>query len=430
MYDGDWLSRRAVDLLPEQYLRVPFEGLSPDQAKAFEAIDKTSRHPDGVIQAGLSKGRLYGGAAIILGINGGGKPETEARVGRGRLEWLDVAHRGQLQGLTKFKDANRGNFGEWESVKITGSHPRTGLVLHTSRIIWCEGDVQEREDLRTATEGIDLPWQSVLEIVYDTLADYGISWRSLSHLLHEASIGVLTLKGLIDMLASENQADAEARAEVLSMGKSVAKTIFLDADHGEKFERTNVSFADLPQVYQQIAIRVAAALDVPVTRLFGISPAGMNATGESDTRQWYERLEAYGRVSVQPKVNTVVAFLTGAPKELKWAALWQTTDLEKEQIRKTRFEGDKLLYDMAAVEGGDVALSRDKDGTLGIDLTPERKKAIKEELKNGDTVRSQPGDQTPSQNPDTGSPGTITPEPGTDGPDDQENPSGVPEGSE
>jgi len=36
----------------------------------------------------------------------------------------------------------------------------------------------------------------------------------------------------------------------------------------------------------------SGAADIPMTRLLGQSPAGMNATGDGDMRNYYDRIEA------------------------------------------------------------------------------------------------------------------------------------------
>ena len=45
----------------------------------------------------------------------------------------------------------------------------------------------------------------------------------------------------------------------------------------------------------------AGAADIPVTRLLGQSPAGLSATGESDTRNYYDMIVgAAGGLTLRP----------------------------------------------------------------------------------------------------------------------------------
>jgi hypothetical protein len=71
----------------------------------------------------------------------------------------------------------------------------------------------------------------------------------------------------------------------------------LDVD--EEFERHEMRFANLDKVMVMYLLLCAAAADIPATRLLGREPAGMNATGESDMRNYYDRLSADQKVSAR-----------------------------------------------------------------------------------------------------------------------------------
>ena len=54
---------------------------------------------------------------------------------------------------------------------------------------------------------------------------------------------------------------------------------------------TQYTFTGLPDVYDRVMMDVAGAAKTPVTKLFGRSPAGMNATGESDMNNYYDYID-------------------------------------------------------------------------------------------------------------------------------------------
>ena len=45
----------------------------------------------------------------------------------------------------------------------------------------------------------------------------------------------------------------------------------------------------------------AGAADIPVTRLLGQSPAGLSATGDSDTRNYYDMIAARQELDLRPQ---------------------------------------------------------------------------------------------------------------------------------
>ena len=60
---------------------------------------------------------------------------------------------------------------------------------------------------------------------------------------------------------------------------------------GDAIHNTQYTFAGLADVYDRIMMDVAGAARTPVTKLFGRSPAGMNATGESDLINYYDYID-------------------------------------------------------------------------------------------------------------------------------------------
>jgi hypothetical protein len=366
LYNEEWLARRIVELLPGQSLRKEPTGLSDAQWKEWHAVNRHELYPHGVFLQGLYTGRLFGGALILVGFERGNPTDPAPEPGpTSGVRWLDVVPWQMLTIVARETDANSPRFGLPSIMRVTGNHVRRGLEFHISRAIICEGAARAVPDT-TAVK----PWQSVLESVHETLRDYGVAWASVGNLLDEASIGVMKMKGLLGMLSAEDQADARDRLQFIATTKSMVRTLFLDADDGggvESFTRTEVSFAALPQLMQQITLRMSGAAGISAARLFGQEPAGMNATGESDLRQDYDSIAEY-RTRMAVKLETLLRWVLRSPGiELEWPALWEPNESEKATTRAQLAAADKVWYDMGALTGIDVARSRSEDGSLGID---------------------------------------------------------------
>ena len=88
---NSWLAERIVRLPVDQALKNGFgvEG-KEDALKKFRELNYAdARHPEGLYQAAAYQGRLYGGAALILGVTGSGQSLKSPLVpGRGSLEWI------------------------------------------------------------------------------------------------------------------------------------------------------------------------------------------------------------------------------------------------------------------------------------------------------------------------------------------------------
>lgn len=372
VYDGDWLGRRVVDILPREAQRKPFTIKDdPDGkiVKAFNEINFSEWNTDGAVLQGQFMGRLMAGSGILMGIDS--DPSTELPEGAQEIKWLDVARRDDLAEAEKDDDPNSATFGKPLLWEIVGQHPRRGMRIHASRVVLCEG-LSRTDRLRyLTTDGYPFPWISVLQPILEGLKMYGLSWTAVSHLLKEASIGVFKLKSLISAIGSEDETAIDARLAWMTNSKSATRSVYLDADkeNGEEdFKRVPVSFADIPGIVAELAKYISALADVPTTVLFGMSPAGLNATGESDMTQWYDRVCSYQHRSTKPKLERICSILAGKPVEVEFAPLWEPTASEATTMRYQQAQADQIYYTINAVEGIEIRKSRDEDGTLGIDV--------------------------------------------------------------
>ncbi|MFP3681974.1 DUF1073 domain-containing protein, partial [Pseudomonas sp. SIMBA_041] len=54
---------------------------------------------------------------------------------------------------------------------------------------------------------------------------------------------------------------------------------------------------------------ISGASEIPVTRLFGRSPAGMNATGESDLQNYYEVVQQQQESTLGPILDKLLPII-------------------------------------------------------------------------------------------------------------------------
>jgi hypothetical protein len=130
----------------------------------------------------------------------------------------------------------------------------------------------------------------------------------------------------------------------MDMARSVCRAILVDAER-EEFSRVATSFAGLPEILDRFMMRDAAAAEMPVALLYGRSAAGLNATGESDTRAWYDVLEDAQNDVLRPRLERVVRVFMLAKNgptrgqepenwRLKFNPLWQPTEKEAAETRQ------------------------------------------------------------------------------------------------
>ncbi|MCM1236297.1 MAG: DUF1073 domain-containing protein, partial [Ruminococcus flavefaciens] len=136
------------------------------------------------------------------------------------------------------------------------------------------------------------------------------------------------------------------------------------------------TFTGLQEVYDSMCLDLSGASRIPVTKLFGRSPAGMNATGESDLRNYYDYVDTLRESVLKPILERVLPILCmsawgAVPAELDivFPPLWTPTAAEVAEIAAKKatairdmFQAGLLMADTAQKELKKLA---DETGLFG-----------------------------------------------------------------
>ncbi len=141
-------------------------------------------------------------------------------------------------------------------------------------------------------EGVKLPyWQrisenlwglSVIERLWDRLIAFDSVTQGTAQLVFKAYLRTYKVKGLREIIAAGGKAMAGLvkQIDMIRQFQSNEGLTLMDAE--DEFEAHQFTFAGLPDVMLQFGQQIAGAIETPLVRLFGMSPAGLNSTGESD----------------------------------------------------------------------------------------------------------------------------------------------------
>src|SRR5690606_36742543 len=152
------------------------------------------------------------------------------------------------------------------------------------------------------------------------------------------------IKGLAEIVSLDKNEELANRIAAMELARSIVRATVIDSE-GEEFERKQTPVSGLPELLDRLATRLAAAADMPVTLLMGQSPAGLNATGESDIRFFYDRISAAQELEIKPKIEHLVRLLlkshdgpSKGKEPDKWSVefspLWQQSEKEIAETRK------------------------------------------------------------------------------------------------
>lgn len=185
--------------------------------------------------------------------------------------------------------------------------------------------------------------------------------NSVSDLIHNFS--VMCLK--TDM-AAVLQGDAVAGQGLLERARLFTQTrdnqglTLLDKTR-EELEQVAVPLANLDKLQAQAQEHMAAPSHIPLVKLTGITPAGLNADSEGEIQVWYDWVRAYQIFFFGPHLNhllqVVQLHLFGDIDDaisFEFRPLSSPTVKELAEIRKANAETDKTYIDGGVVSPDEV----------------------------------------------------------------------------
>lgn len=344
MYRGSWICGVAVDAVADDMVKmgIDFGGaLPPQQAETIERamIDKGVWNN---LNELIKWGRLYGGAVAIILIDGQ-DPATPLRydtIAPGAFKGLLVLDRWQLEpsfsDLVREPGPNLGLPRFYKTLPADDGIPR--ITAHCSRVFRYEGVALPR--WQRVTENY---WgMSIYERLYDRLTAFDSTTQGVAQLVYRAYLRIIKMKGLRDVAGQNEQAKQGLVKRVHLMGQfqSSEGVTLLDAD--DDFQVNTYAFTGLDTVLLQFGQQLAGALQIPLVRLFGQSPAGLNATGESDMRLYYDGINQQQELRLRYPATAVVQVIARSegirlPSTFGYAfrPLWQLTSKEKAEVGET-----------------------------------------------------------------------------------------------
>lgn len=378
LWREDDLAARIVETLPNEMTREGFEFIAPEDKAASEAVEEAARELDllGNLYLALCTARALGGAGILLGVDDGLDPKDWNKPLRlesvRELRFLSVFSPLELQASKWYNDPLQPFFGEVAEYTLTPySAPtgstRVGQRVHASRIVRLDG-IKTSRIFRFSGQAPG--WDdSVLVRCAQVISDYQAAWAGASILTQDFSVATLKLKGLAELLASaEGGADGvRTRAAAIEQSRGIANVALIDSEEEFKRETTNVT--GLSELLQQFAQRLAAAAQMPVTLLMGQSPAGLNATGDSDVRWFYDQISAHQESKLRAPVRRIFEVLLASKQgptggrfpanwDFRFNPLWQLSDKEQAELREIQARADVAYINAQVLLPEEVANSR------------------------------------------------------------------------
>jgi phage-related protein (TIGR01555 family) len=351
IWRANGLGRRIIDVIPDDVTRNWFTITNDEEDKVKQKLEELGAQSKINLTGKL--GRCYGGAIAIIGVNDGQdleEPVNEERIKS--VDWITVFDRREvtIQSTDMEKDITTGNFGEPRIYEVI---PRFGAVentnasgrfrVHESRVIRFDGNVLAWREYEANGYWMD----SILEHIYESIRQLGAVYDSAEFITESFVTTVLKVKNLMQLISAGNDSLIQRRLNLLDMSRHVANTELLDAD--EELTKLSSTVSGLAELLDRVMMAVSASTGIPVTKLFGRSPAGQNATGEGDASNYNDEIRAIQRNEYGPKMEKLVRYIFksdgfGEPDQwsLDWNPLHELTQQEQADQYKATAEGDAI----------------------------------------------------------------------------------------
>lgn len=348
-YRGSWVVGTVIDAVAEDMTRAganittsEAEDRLSDFRASFSRLQIWQSLCDGV-----KWGRLYGGSISLMQIDGQDlkSPLNLDAVGKGQFQglipfdrWMvnpslsETIDSGPDMGLPKFYQiVNDPNAYSPSAAFDFGS-----AYVHHSRVIRHMGI--KLPFFQAITEFM---WgESVLERLWDRLISFDNATLSTASLIDRANLRTVKIDRLREVIAAGGQALEGLRAQFEMMRLAQVNEGLTLLDKEDEFASTSYSFAGISDTLLQFGQQLAGASGIPLVRLFGQSPAGLNATGDGDIRMYYDNIKAQQESTLRRPFETLLKvmwrseFGSPSPKDLEFqfTPLWQMDAKDKSEI--------------------------------------------------------------------------------------------------
>lgn len=375
LYAFNALARAICNALPEWALRNGWELTLDRDAVESKAIEVGVRARcaelgahERMLRAAIW-GQTFGGGLVLIGADDG-RPTDQPlnETGIRSIRFLRVVPRSLVRIVGIYDNPKSPRYGDaalYEVRELLAQNPAAFVqTWHESRVILWPGPTTDDE-----TRFENLGWdQSVLDVVVRDLSKHDSMWDNVGAAVEDASQGVWKIKDLA-LAASTGLGKAiQARLKLADQARSMFRSLLLDADK-ESFDYVHREFGGVSDLIGQSAVRVAGAAQTPATVLMGQSPAGLNATGESDLELWYARVGGYQRnvaVSRWERLVRLIMLAKDGPTKgvepeswaVKMADPRTLTPMQRGELRARQAQTDAAMIAAKVLTPEEVALSR------------------------------------------------------------------------
>ena len=346
MYRENWIAKKIIDTPAEDMTRAWYSISSElEQDKIDELMKLEAKHSvKQEITNAVRWSRLYGGSAAVIVIKGQedmlDQPLDFDTLMPGCFRGLLVLDRTKdlFPSIELEEDMNDPEFGYpmYYQVTMDMDGTESTVRIHHSRLLIFRGRLLPiQEEINEEYWGA-----SEIEHIYEELQKRNATSANIAQLVFQANVSALKIAdyGEVIGMGSEKQKEQVYQAiEYMNRIRNSFGMMLMGAE--DNFEQHPYSFAGIAEVYESFMLDMAGAAEIPATKLYGRAPQGMNATGESDMKNYYEMIAGLQEKVLRPAIEKLLPVMAMSlwgmipeDMEIVFEPLETTTPAERAQI--------------------------------------------------------------------------------------------------
>lgn len=384
IHRGSWLGGVAIDVVADDMTKAGVElkgDIKPDDIEALEecAVDLSIWN---AINENIKWSRLYGGSIAVIMIDGQkmDTPLLTDRIGKGAFQGLAVFDRWMVEPSLDDLVADPGPaLGLPKYYRTNADSPALRNVkIHYTRCI--------------RLDGIKLPyWQrvqenlwgiSTIERLYDRMVAFDSATTGAAQLVYKSYIRSMKIKGFRELISTGGEPlDGLVRfMQMVNRFQGIEGLTVIDMD--DEFATTGTdAFSGLDSALSQFALQLSGALQIPMVRLFGQSPAGFNS-GDSELRMYYDSIKQQQEKTLKVGVTQIYRCMAQSLGiklkkgfKIEFRNLWQLDEVQKADVATkiadtiTKYVESGLMADKTGMQ--EIKQSAHVTG-VGTNITEEQ----------------------------------------------------------
>jgi len=171
--------------------------------------------------------------------------------------------------------------------------------VHNSRILRFDG-IEVPPDMMLRNPFNTYGWgQSLINLIFDAFQRYDTVNAGIANMVASFDVFVFTMNNLKQLSTQKGgEAELKRRFELIMMGLSTFRGLVVDSNERAEFLTRN--YSGLSDIAEGFRNELIGATKIPHTILFGESPSGLGATGESEMFTWAETISQYQEEHIRP----------------------------------------------------------------------------------------------------------------------------------